>query len=263
MLKYLLIIIFIPFFCSSFQDDKIILEIEDYPKFTEEQKQQKIRTIIDCIKNDNVDLLKTLVEYPLRRRYPLKSITSEEEFKSKYNEIFDDKLRSEIINSDVEHDWWETESYGLTLQSIHVGISLDGKLTVLPLSKAEEVKRDSLIEIDRDTIHKSIKKYKYPLLHMTTSKSNIRIYMMSDPRKCTLVIWDKDSSLSSKPKLIIEKGLFYYPPWSHAHFSFYNDPYKYELFTDKDGKYHGKPVEFITYKNDKVISKEPAIELND
>lgn len=262
MLKYLIIIIFIPLFCSSFQDDKIILEIEDYPKFTEEQKQQKIRTIIDCIKNDNVDLLKTLVIYPLRRHCPLKWITTQEDFKSKYNEIFDDKLKSELINSNVEHDWLETESYGLMLESILVGISLDGKLTLIPLSKAEEVKRDSLIEIDRDTIHKSIKKYKYPLLHMTTSQSNIRIYM-TGAGYCSLTIWDKDSSLSSKPKLIIEKGLFYYPPWSHVHFSFYNDPYKYEIFIDRDGKYHGKPVEFVTYKNDKVISREPAIELLD
>lgn len=261
MSKVILILIFIPLFCSSFQDDKIILEIPDYPEFTEEQKQN-VRTFIDCIKNDNVDLLKTLVEYPLRRRYPLKWITTEEELKSKYNEIFDESLKAEIINLNIGFDCWERVNYGHMLRSMHFGINLDGKLTVLQLSTAEELKRDSLIEIDRDTLHKSIKNYISPLLHMTTSKSIIRINM-TDGGKCTLAIWDKDSSLSSKPKLIIEKGLFYYPPWSHLHFSFYNYPYKYEIFIDRDGKYHNKPVEFITYKNDKIISREPAIELLD
>lgn len=261
MSKFILILIFIPLFCSSFQDDEIKLEILDYPEFTEEQKQN-VRTFIDCIKNDDVDLLKTLVEYPLRRRYPLKRITTQEEFKSKYNEIFDDKLKSEIIYSSPELDWERTEFSGIHIKSFSVGLTIGGKLDHLFLSKVEEVKRDSLIEIDRDTIHKSIKKYTSPLLHMTTNMSNIRIYM-TDAMKCTLVIWDKDSSLSSKPKLIVEKGLFYFPVWSGVHFSFYNDPYKNEIFIDKDGKYHNKPVEFVTYKNDKVISRESAIDLRD
>lgn len=252
-----------PYFYLTAQTEQLKLIGPSIIEITEEQKQQYIRTIIDCVKNDNVDLLKTLVEYPLRRRYPLKRITTQEEFKSKYKELFNETLKTEIIYSSPELDWEKTEFNGIHLKSFSVGLTNGGKLDHLFLSKDEEERRDSLIEIDRDTIHKSIKKYKYPLLHMTTSKSNIRIYMMSDPRKCTLAIWNKDSSLSSKPELIIEKGLFYYPPWSHVHFSFYNAPYKYEIFIDKDGNYHGKPVEFITYKNDKIISREPAIELYD
>jgi len=248
--------------CISAQTEQLKLIGPSIIEITEEQKQQYIRTIIDCIKNDNVDLLKTLVEYPLHRRYPLKRITTQEEFKSKYNEMFDDKLKSEIINSNVELDWLETEFHGLMLESIFVGISLEGKLIHIPLSKAEKVKRDSLIKIDRDTIHKSIQHYESPGVHLKTSKSTIRIYI-TDVEKCSLVIWDKDSSLSTKPKMVIDKGIFYYPPTIGTHYSFYRDSYRYEIIIGKDGKHHGNPVEFITYKNNKIISREPAIELLD
>ena len=262
MARFILIIIFIPFFCSSFQDDELRSNNSSLFTILTEKQKQHVKTFIDCIKKDNVDLLKTLVEYPLRRGYPLERITSQEEFKSKYNEIFDLSLKAEIINSNIELDWGVFESREILLKSGGVKLSNEGKLKFLIPSDIEDEKRNRLKREDTDTLHKSIQNTKYPILHMTTSKSIIRVYI-TDYKKCTLVVWGKDLSLSSKPKLLIENGLIFLPVNGGVNCSFYNDPYKYEIFIDRDGKYHGKPVEFVTYKNDKVISREPAIELLD
>lgn len=258
----LLILSLLPNVCITAQTEQHKLSGPSIIEITEEQKQQYVRTFIDCIKNDNVDLLKTLVEYPLRRRYPLKRITTQEEFKSKYNEMFDDKLKSEIIYSSPELDWEKTEFNGINLKSFSVGLTNGSKLDHLFLSKVEEERRDSLIKMDRDTLHSSIQHYESPDLQLKTSKSTIRIYI-TDVEKCSLVIWDKDSSLSTKPKMVIDKGIFYFPATIGTHYSFYRDSYRYEIIIGKDGKHHGKPVEFITYKNNKIISREPAIELLD
>ena len=64
-----------------------------------------IRQFIYWVETDNRVALSKHVEYPLSRSHPIPDIENAEEFIERYDEIFDEKLISMIVNSDLGEDW--------------------------------------------------------------------------------------------------------------------------------------------------------------
>jgi len=117
--------------------------------------QDVVLTFINYIKDNNTEKLKTLTSYPLKRAYPLSSIHDEIEFIKRYNEVFDDSLKSKIIESNLKKDWSSVGWRGIMLNNGTLWLDYDGKLLAVNYqSNFEQIKKAKLIETPGLSIQK-------------------------------------------------------------------------------------------------------------
>lgn len=114
----------------------------------DKEYKDAIQSFIECVKNDNLEKLKTLIIYPLERQYPIPSVKNEEDFEKRYTAIFDGSLKNIITKSNIDKDWIDGGWRGVMLNR---GILwFDGKLMSLSYqSDLEKELRIQLIEKDK------------------------------------------------------------------------------------------------------------------
>ena len=61
-----------------------------------------INKFIKFIETRDLEKLKTIVTFPIKRAYPLANIKNETDFVMRYDDVFDAKLIEMIIKSDVK-----------------------------------------------------------------------------------------------------------------------------------------------------------------
>jgi hypothetical protein len=227
-------------------------------ELTDDQKNI-VFDFIDCIKHQKKEKLISKISFPFDREYPIPQIKTREEFLKRYNEVFDENLIKMIVNSKPNKDWAAVGWRGIMLFHGDVWLDYDGKLIAVNYQSAvESKKKEELIAIEKSHLHESIKEYKSPIHILETTKYKIRIDDLGDYnyRYCS---WLKNSKMSDKPDIIIEKGEFK-PDGSGGNHSyvFKRGGFIYECSIVILGEENSPPAYLTIYKGDKEVFSDKA-----
>ncbi|TPN87569.1 hypothetical protein [Aquimarina algicola] len=214
---------------------------------------------VNCIKNHNLEKLQNLISYPLKREYPLPDIKDETDFINWYSEVFDDHLINEIIKSNLDKDWSAVGWRGIMLNNGTLWLDYEGKLLgVNYQSDAERTKIKKLIEIDRSSVHQTLKKYRQPVIILETKKFRVRIDELEN-ETYRYASWSINSKMSEKPDLIIKsRKLFFEGSGGNHRYEFNNGNYKYVCSINIIGAMDTPPADLLIYENEKEILSQPA-----
>ena len=249
MKKYLLFVLFGLTVHLSFSQDEAL----------EAKYHDLVSTFVDCFKNEDINKLKTLIEYPLYREYPIPDVKDEEDFVIRYDQIFDEALIEEIINSDLSEDWSSVGWRGIMLYRGTLWLNYDGKLKGINYQSIEEKALwEALVEEDKNSIHKSLKEYKEPILVLETEKFRIRIDELNNGFY-RYASWSIDSEMNEKPSLIIKNGeVVFSGSGGNHHYTFSNGNYKYECSINVLRGKEVAPAHLVVYKNEDEILLQSA-----
>lgn len=216
-----------------------------------EEKCNVVQEFIGVVKKSKVEVA-NLIDYPLKREYPIPPIKNKQELLERYDEVFDDKLINMIVDSKPVEDWRAVGWRGIMLNQGVLWLDYDGNLVAVNYeSDLEQNIKNKLIEIDRLRLYKSIQNFKKPILIMETEQYRIRIDELED-YNFRYTSWLIDRSMSDKPDLIIENGKeIIEGTMRNTYYEFKNNDYTYTCYIDC-----GRDNELEIKKNDKVILSE-------
>ena len=219
--------------------------------------QKLVSNFIYNIKNDKKESIANIAIYPFERKYPIPLIKNKQEFIKRYNDIFDDKLKRMIINSNPATGWFEMGWRGIMLNNGEVWLDFDGCLTgVTYQSKSEAKLQTQLIENEKKNIHPSLSHYLRPICILETSTYRVRIDDLGH-ENYRYACWAKNKSQKDKPDLILDRGIHYVEgSAASSYFKFQNGEYVYECYLDTVGD--EPPALLTVYKGDKEILKQSA-----
>ncbi|WP_296638577.1 hypothetical protein [Polaribacter sp.] len=245
MKKKLVLVIIILLFNSGFSQE---LKKENY---------EVVKLFIEKIKKNNIKELGLQIRYPLRREYPVSNIRNKEEFEKRYNEVFDDSLKTKIISSNINTDWSTVGWRKIMFNNGILWLDYDGRLLSINYeSNLERDRRFKIIEQDKNLIHESLKDFNEPIHYIKTKKTKIRIDRMHNG-KYRYSSWSINSKISEKPDITIKNGV-----WSpegsggNQRYKFTNGNYQYYCFINILGAEDSSSAELIIHKNEKEILKE-------
>lgn len=126
-------------------------------------KVANINYVIDLFKKKNIEDFSQNVNFPLRREYPIPEIKNREQFKQRFNEVFDEVLINEIADSKLKQ-WSEVGWRGIMLNNGTVWIDSDeGKIIAVNYqSNFEKKLRKELIDKEKENVHVSLKTFESP-----------------------------------------------------------------------------------------------------
>lgn len=240
------------------------ISIQCFSQALKQEYQTQINIFIGHLINDDSKELAKLISYPLSRDYPIPDIKNQQEFILRYNEIFDDSLKSLIIDSDpATDDWSEMGWRGIMLYQGTMWIDTDGKIIAINYqSNTEKEMQKRLIEVDRNKLHASLINYKNPVYILETSKFRIRIDELSNG-KYRYASWPITKSMSTTPDIIINNGeVFMEGSGGNHRFEFKNGVYLYECFIWRLRGKDTSPADLRVSKNDVPILTQDAIIVN-
>ena len=221
-----------------------------------------IRQFIYWVETDNREALSKHVEYPLSRSHPIPDIENAEEFIERYDEIFDEKLISMIVNSDLGEDWKGAGWCGVMLKLGQLWLHYDGELHAINYkSEFEQAKQIELIEEDRTRLHPSIRKFKRPIFEWKTKSYIIRVDEIDD-WDYRYTSWSIDKQLSDRPDIVLYNGgLHHQGSGGNHNYDFKNGKYIYRVDVNRLGKYSYEeyPGTLDMYEAEKLIFRESAI----
>ncbi len=230
-----------------------------YSQLSKAEYEGLVEYFVDCVKNSDIDKLDSIVSYPIERPYPIPSISNKQELKNRYSELFDDSLTSIISNSNLKEDWTDMGWRGIMLNSGLVWLDYDGMLiSTNYTSKKEKVIEGKWIEYERNLLHADLKDFKKPIHTIQTEKFIVRIDQLKN-NKYRYCSWSKESSISSKPDLVITNGEWI-PVGSggNHYFKFRNGEYNYIVYVNALRTEETPPFNLEVSKNDNVILNQPA-----
>jgi hypothetical protein len=226
---------------------------------TDEDVQKLVSAFIENVKYKNKGTIADNISYPFRREYPIPVIMNKQEFVARYDEIFDEALTNEIINSDPAKDWSAVGSKGIMLSDGDVWLNSDGILiAVNHESEAERKKKESLIAADKQALYQPLQTFKAPAYILETPKFRIRIDDMGNDNY-RYASWPISADMSTKPDLVIGNGEWV-PEGSggNSKYIFKNNGYTYECAIWVLHEYDAPPATLTIYKGDKKIMSQDA-----
>lgn len=222
-----------------------------------------VADFIKLVKSGNVQKLSSKIKYPLNRAYPISPIKNKQEFVKRYKEVFDDNLIKKIINSKVETDWSDVGWRGIMLLRGELWLDIDGKLTAVNhQSKLEAKEQARLINVEKNSVHPSIRNFEQPVLVLETAQYRIRIDDLGN-NNYRYAAWPIKSKMSDKPKLILTNGKFK-PDGSggNHNYQFKSGDYVYTCFIIVMGEKDAPPAQLVITKAGKQILYQPAKKIN-
>lgn len=221
--------------------------------------QKLIKSFIENVKNDKKEAVAAIVSYPFEREYPIKQVKNKAEFVKRYNEIFDAKLKSEIIKSNPAKNWSQVGWRGIMLNQGTVWIDEEGRLTAVNYqSKFELDLKNKIIASQKSKLHPSIAKFKTPECILETSKFRIRIDDIGNG-KYRYASWSIKQSMSEKPDLVITDGKWFQEGTGGNHrFEFKKGQYTYECYIAPLREKGAAPASLTIYQNKKIILSQDA-----
>ena len=239
-----------------------LLTIAGAARATYEYDYPAIRQFIYWVETDNREALSKHVEYPLSRRNPIPDIENAEEFIERYDEIFDEKLISMIVNSDLGEDWKGAGWRGVMLKLGKVWLHYNGELHAINyMSDFEKAKQVELIDEDRTRLHPTVNEFNHPVLEWKTKSFIIRIDDMDD-WDYRYTSWSIDKQLSDQPDIVLYNGgLHHQGSGGNHNYDFKNGEYIYRVDVNRLGKYSYEeyPGTLDIYEAEKLIFRESAI----
>jgi hypothetical protein len=223
------------------------------------QQQKMVYDFIDCIKNEKKEKLLSKVSFPFRREDPIPSIKNKQEFLARYNEVFDEKLKKMIVNSQPDKDWSTVGWRGIMLFNGDVWLDYNGRLIAVNYQSDFEAKRkDELIKMERSQLHESIRDFKSPGYILETTKYRIRIDEMENG-SYRYASWKLENKMSDVPDMIILRGEYMSDgSGGNGSFEFTSGEYKYQcvilVMREKDSP----PAYLKIYKGDQELLSQEA-----
>ena len=118
----------------------------------------------------DIPSLDGIINFPLKRTYPLPGIKSAGEFRARYREVFDDEFIRIILNTE-DHDCGRVGWRGLQMHSGLVWFAhTDTVVSINYESDVERRERIRLVEVERANLHPSLREYDYPVLEWETCR---------------------------------------------------------------------------------------------
>ncbi len=223
---------------------------------TEEIKKD-IQHTIDIFKTEDIDKIADRISFPLDRGYPIPSIKNKEEFRQRFNEVFDKYLIDKIAGSKIEQ-WSEMGLSGVMLDGGIIWMSdSDGIITAVNhQSDLEKIVRKNLIEKEKENLHSSLKTFESPTYKIKTKNRLIRIDELID-RKYRYASWRIGEKDSSKPDIILVDGELGFGGSGGNQVIFFTDSIStYTVYRNVIGEENTPAILLEIQKNGKTILKE-------
>lgn len=217
-------------------------------------KVANINYVIDLFKKKNIEDISQNVSFTLRREYPIPEIKNREQFKQRFNEVFDELLINEIADSKLKQ-WSEVGWRGIMLNNGTVWIDSDeGKIIAVNYQSDFEKKlRKELIDKEKENVHSSLKTFESPTYKIKTKKYLIRIDELEN-KKYRYASWKINKKESSKPDLILNNGELEFQGSGGNHvITFTNGNYIYKVYRNILGEEDTPDITLEVEENEKII----------
>ncbi|MEJ8757519.1 hypothetical protein WG947_10950 [Pontibacter sp. H259] len=195
---------------------------------------QSIQKLIDTFKTNNKAKIADLIDYPIKREYPLKDVKDKNDFIQRFDDIFDKELLDRVSKSKID-DWsiagWEG---GIMLDHGIIWIDENGKIvSINHMSPREEQLLANAIQADKDQLPKSLQNFDKPVYLIFTKNYKIRIDEQSGD-SYRYAAW-KIKNQKIEPEIILEKGVMEFQGTIGNHtITFNTSGYTYIVFIDVD-----------------------------
>ena len=222
-----------------------------------------VNRFIEAVREGDETRLAEIIDFPLRRRYPLPYL-SRSEFIARYDEILDDEFTRIIVSSN-ENDCGRIGWRGLQLHRGLVWFDEEGHVRGLNYeSEFEKGERIRLIDLERSELHESLRKYHEPVLEWETCTYRIRIdSKVNDDYslRYRYASWKVDRFHDSETDIIIDNGSRIWDgSGGNHHYEFQNGDYKYILSVLLIGKEGMPPGELAVYHGSEMLLSEPIVD---
>lgn len=220
-------------------------------------QSDSIKSLIAIFKTGNSDKIASKINFPLKRQYPIPSIKNNEEFKKRFNQVFDKTLLNKIANSTIDQ-WSEVGWRGTMLDNGIVWMAnSDGMISSITYqSDIEKELMHNLIAKDKQNLHASVLKFERPTYKIETPKYHIRIDELADS-KYRYASWKKGEKENAEPSLILDNGVLVFDGSGGNHvITFTNKEYTYKVYRNIIGEKNTPDITLEIEKDGKNIAKE-------
>lgn len=249
---------------STIDTIKQTKESSEENKLLKEYQIDSINVLIALFNERNIDKISTKINFPLHRQYPIPPITNKEEFKSRFNEVFDDVLISRIIKSRIEQ-WSEMGWRGIMLDDGVLWMAnSDGVITSVNYQSEYETELiERLIAKDRENLHASLQTFESPVYKITTKSKLIRIDELTN-YKYRYSSWKIGEKESSAPETILNNGEWEFLGSGGNHvITFVQGNLTYSVYRNILGREDTPDFTIEVVEDEKVISTEDGTQLTE
>lgn len=229
-----------------------------------ESEEASIKKLINLFKHNDVDQIANHISFPLQREYPIPSIKNKEEFKLRFNEVFDKILIERIANSKISQ-WSEVGWRGIMLDNGTVWMAnSDGIITTVNYQSAVEKKiSDDLIVNEKENLPASLSVFSKPTYRIKTKNYLIRIDEISN-EKYRYASWKITDKESNEPELVIAAGDIAFNGSGGNHvITFINGNYTYKVYRNIIRTSETADITLEIEKNGKTILIEDGTLVTD
>ncbi|RKO69490.1 hypothetical protein D7322_22110 [Sphingobacterium puteale] len=215
--------------------------------------------IISLFKQKNIDEISTVINYPLKRENPIPAITKPNEFKQRFQEVFDQTLVDLIAHS--KPDQWTVVGWrGIMLDNGTLWIDSEaGKITAVNYqSPFEKNLRQTLIQKQKEHIHHSLKQFKKPVYTIKSEKYLIRIDELTNG-KYRYASWNSEKKENMPPDIILSNGKLDFEGSGGNHvIVFTNGIYTYAIYRNIIAEKDATDITLVVKKNKQKILTQGA-----
>lgn len=223
----------------------------------EDYQIDSIKNVIAIFKIGNIDKISSKIDFPLQREYPIPSIKNKEEFRERFNEVFDKTLIGKIANSKIEQ-WSEVGWRGIMLDNGDLWMAnSDGTITTINYQSDFEKKlRQNLILKDKQNLYVSLRKFESPTYKIETKKHLIRIDELTNS-KYRYASWKMGEKVTTKPNIILDNGELEFEGSGGNHvITFVNGKYTYKVYRNIIGEENSPDITLEIEKDGQIILTE-------
>lgn len=224
-----------------------------------------VAEIIQYFKTQNIEALSQVVDYPLTRPQPLPSITNARQFKTHFNQIFDQKIQNQLAQSKLQ-DWSQVGWRGIMFDAGQVWISnvddqqpaaKHAKIIAVNYSgEAEQALLKNTLAAQKSKLHRSIQIFEHPELLFKTKNYLIRIDALKNGQY-RYVAWKNHQDQSKKPNLVLNHGRLTADGSGGNHsFVFNNGIYHYEVYRHVIAGESDIDVSVVIKKNGQTLMQQ-------
>jgi hypothetical protein len=224
-------------------------------KINSPQSVNAIQTVINVMNSNNKRQIAKIIEYPFC--FQVGCIYSEDEFVTRFNEVFDQKIIKEITQSNINSNWDEMGDKGIMLNAGQVWINNEGHIIAVnygtELGKKIVARNHNL---EAKSMHSSVAKFQDNILEWKTKSYHIRVDTLGDgnPR---YVAWSSNQKRSEKPNIVLNAKEDWQGTGGNRLFIAKNGRYRYEVYLAPLGDPTCERT-LTVYKDDQPILTENA-----
>lgn len=242
----------------SYENEK--LTYNDDHDDLESSAKDSIIAVIALFKNKDINKIAHKISFPLQRPYPIPTIKNKEEFKKRFDEVFDKKLISKIANSKIQQ--WSTAGWrGTMLDDGIVWMSnSDGVITAVNYqSETEKKMMRELRAKDKQNLHPSLQDFESPTYKIKTKNYLIRIDRLKDDHY-RYTSWKVNEKESSKPNIMIGNGVWEAEGNGGNHtITFVSGNYTYRIYRNIIGEADQADITLEVEKDGEIILTQDGL----